>query len=152
MVFWFLIADEHFGTRGSLKRFLVMLWARYGFWLKSFLRLAVCWNFLMNIDQLLAYSFCFATFRNSKAMCSKSPEVVTSKDFQWSKECWPLAVFVSCCTEVLPFKNSSVLFYYKYVGTISPKHSFISCSIFGYGYGLEILWVTPLCVTSYIFV
>jgi len=47
MVIWVLIAVEHFGTRGSLKRFLVMLWARYDFWIPS---IGCCLDFMINFD------------------------------------------------------------------------------------------------------
>lgn len=62
----------------------------------------VSWNFLRNFDETdwPLHFYNSAANRNSKAMSSKSLEVMTNEDFQWSRECSPLGVFVSCSTEV----------------------------------------------------
>lgn len=51
-------------------------------------------------------------------MSSKLLVGVTSKDFQWSKECWPLAVFVFCFTGVCCFSI-------KFWGLIKISYGFL---------------------------
>lgn len=60
----------------------------------------VYYEFLQKFVWFCVHHYNSAANRNLMVMSSKLPEVVTNKDSQWSRECWPLVVFVSCFTGV----------------------------------------------------
>ena len=77
-------------------------------WLFVVFFLTFCYFYFLSCAALKIFLFFFG--RSSGVTCLKSWEAVTSRVFQWSRECWLLAVFVSCSTEVCLLCIICVLF------------------------------------------